>query len=317
MNDDYAEQQQAKKSGKLRYVLGGLLIAFVGGGLLAVWGAQRYNLLGTQNTAQAPRVIAADDNYPKPGLETLDAAPAQPIPIAPGADPAGADPAGADLVASRVDDLESRLSRINAQAEAASGNVGRAEGMMVAFAARRAIDSGAALGYIENQMIARFGASQGPAVNTIIKSAQDPVTIEILRAELNRQGDAWTSPAGISAWGKVQREMSELFVLRRDTTPSPAPAQRLKRAREFTEAGNVEAAMREVAAMPGKAQARSWLDKAARYVNVRKALDNIERSALAVPAVTAPLPTPQPTVPPTTNDPAIAPMSDDVPDENQ
>lgn len=297
MNDYYADEKPAKKSGKLRYILGGLLLAFVGGGLLAVWGAQHYDLMGTKKAAP-PRVISADDGYPKPAFDTLPASPAGPAPIAPGVDPAQS--SANDLA--RVEDLESRMSRINAQAEAASGNANRAEGMLVAFAARRAIDSGAALGYIENQMIARFGASQGPAVTAIIKSAQDPVTLDILRAELAAQGNEWTSPAGMSAWGKVQRELSELFVLRRDTTPSPAPTRRLERARAFTEAGNIEAAMREVSTLPGKTQARNWLDKAARYVNVRKALDSIERSALAQsapqaaapPALQVPIQPPEP-----------------------
>jgi hypothetical protein len=303
MNEYQPDLKPEKKSGKFRYVLGGLLLAFVGGALLAVWGAQRYDLLGT-NQAAPPPVIAADDGFPKPAFDTLPVGSGTPAPMAAGEDP----------VATRVDDLESRLSRINAQAEAASGNANRAEGMLIAFAARRAIDSGAALGYIENQLITRFGTSQGPAVTMIVKASQDPVTLDILRAELASQGDAWTSQAGISTWGKVQREMSELFVLRRDTTPSPAPTRRLERARQYTEVGNIEAAMREVANLPGKAQARNWLDKAARYVAVRRALDSIERSALAQPAAlnTPPVPNAAQTDPQLTL-PVPAPTTDETP----
>ncbi len=301
MNEYQPDLKAEKKSSKFRYILGGLLLAFVGGALLAVWGAQKYDLLGT---TVSPPVIAADDGFPKPAFDTLPAAPGTPAPIATGEDP----------VATRVDDLESRLSRINAQAEAASGNANRAEGMLIAFAARRAIDSGAALGYIENQMITRFGASQGSAVTTIVKAAQDPVTLDILRAELASQGDAWTAQAGISTWSKVQREMSELFVLRRDTTPSPAPTRRLERARQYTEVGNIEAAMREVANLPGKAQARNWLDKAARYVAVRRALDSIERSALAQPAALNTPPVPDAAQPnPQLTLPVPAPTTDETP----
>lgn len=274
MNEYQPEQPAKKKSGAMRYILAGLLLAFAGGGVLAVWGVQHYDLLGTKKAAPAPPVTRSDDGFPRPAFDTIPAAPNAPAPIAGAADP----------VTSRVDDLESRMSRINAQAEAASGNANRAEGMLTAFAARRAIDSGAALGYLENQLITRFGSVQGPAVTTVIKAAQDPVTLDILRAELASGGAAWTSQAGISTWSKLQREMAELFVLRRDTAPSPAPTRRLERARQYTEVGNIEAAIREVTNLPGKAQARSWLDKAARYVMVRRALDNIERSALAQPA---------------------------------
>ncbi len=283
MNDYQPDLKAEKKSSKFRYILAGLLLAFVGGAILAVWGAQRYELFGPKKPIAAA-VIAADDGYPKPAFDTLPAGPNAPAPIATAADP----------VATRVDDLETRLSRINAQADAASGNANRAEGMLIAFAARRAIDSGAALGYIENQLIDRFGGSQGEAVTTIVKSAQDPVTLNILRAELASQGDAWTSASGISMWGKVQRELSELFILRRDTTPSPAPIRRLERARQYTEVGNIEAAIGEVSNLPGKVQARDWTDKAARYVAVRKALDSIERSALAQPAARTNVNAPQP-----------------------
>ncbi len=286
MNDYQPDIKANKKSSKFRYILAGLLFAFVGGALLAVWGAQRFDLMGVKPSAPATApVVAADDGFPKPAFDTLPNASG---PTAPGAPDPMAAPA--DPVSTRVDDLESRLSRINAQAEAASGNANRAEGMLVAFAARRAIDSGAALGYIENQLITRFGSAQGPAVTTVIKAAQDPVTLDILRAELANQGDGWTAQTGVSMWGKVKTELSELFVLRRDTTPSPAPTRRLDRARQYTDVGNIEAAIQEVSNLPGKTQARDWLNKAGRYVLVRRALDSIERSALAQPAVLNPAP---------------------------
>lgn len=298
MNEYSPEQPAKKKSGAMRYILAGLLLAFAGGGVLAVWGVQHYDLLGTKKAAPAPPVTRGDDGFAKPAFDAIPAAPNAPAPII--AAPIAGE---TDPVTSRVEDLESRMSRINAQAEAASGNASRAEGMLTAFAARRAIDSGAALGYLENQLITRFGSAQGPAVTTVIKAAQDPVTLDILRAELASGGATWTSQAGISTWSKVQREMAELFVLRRDTAPSPAPTRRLERARQYTEVGNIEAAMREVSNLPGKAQARSWLDKAARYVMVRRALDNIERSALAqnIPPQPAAL-----NAPPQPADPSVA-----------
>jgi hypothetical protein len=278
MNDYRPDIKAEKKSSKFRYIIAGLLLAFVGGSALSVWALQSYDFLGIKKT-EAVRPVATDDGYPKPEFEALPpAAPALAEPIASAAEP----------MATRVQELESRLSQINSQAEAASGNASRAEGMLVAFAARRAIDSGAALGYIENQLIARFGSSQGPAVTQILKAAQDPITLDILQAELASQGNGWLSPTGLSAWGKVQKEFGELFILRRETTPSPAPSSRLERARKHTEAGNIEAAIQEISGLPGKAQAQDWIYKARRYLAVHKALDNIERSALAEPALLAP-----------------------------
>ena len=46
---------------------------------------------------------------------------------------------------------EQRLSRIDLQATAASGNAARAEGLLIAFAARRMIDKGEPLGFLEER----------------------------------------------------------------------------------------------------------------------------------------------------------------------
>ena len=58
----------------------------------------------------------------------------------------------------RVAELEARIAQIGARANAAVGNADRAEGLLVAFAARRALDRGVALGYIEALLRDRFGA---------------------------------------------------------------------------------------------------------------------------------------------------------------
>jgi hypothetical protein len=45
------------------------------------------------------------------------------------------------------------------------------------------------------------------------------------------------------------------------------------------------AAMQEVAAMPGAPAARSWMVRAKRYTDARKALDRLEQMALIRPVV--------------------------------
>ena len=45
------------------------------------------------------------------------------------------------------------------------------------------------------------------------------------------------------------------------------------------------AAMQEVAAMPGASAAQSWLVRAKRYTDARKALDRLEQTALIRPVV--------------------------------
>jgi hypothetical protein len=88
-----------------------------------------------------------------------------------------------------------------------------------------------------------------------------------------------------SAWETVKGELSQLFVLRLDDGSTRTPEQRLVRAQALVEAGNLSAAMTEVAAMPGAPAAQSWLVRAKRYADARKALDRLEQMALIRPVV--------------------------------
>jgi hypothetical protein len=274
---DYSNSTNAKQGGlKFRYILILLLIAFVGGAVLAGWAVNHYSLFGYGKTTPAAAPVAS-----------------QSPPVIPSSAPT---PALAPT--SQVSALEGRMSQINADAALASGNATRAEGMLIAFAARRALDSGAPLGYIEDQLRLRFGGSQPQAVATIISASAQPVTLSSLQGELATLGSSLTTKNGRGVWETVQREFGELFVLRKEGTPSPAPTQKLKRAKAAADAGNIAGAIAEVQTMPGASLAKNWLIKARNYVAARKALDSIERAAIMVPvaplapALTQPAPTP-------------------------
>ncbi|MBC7985524.1 MAG: hypothetical protein H7X93_02480, partial [Sphingomonadaceae bacterium] len=66
-------------------------------------------------------------------------------------------------------------------------------------------------------------------------------------------------------------------------TPSPAPSDRLQRARDKLNAGQVDSALAEVLRLPGQAAAAQWIADARRYVAARNALDRIETVALIEP----------------------------------
>ena len=284
--NDYQPAASGKKSGiRFRYILALMLLTFIGGAILSVWAADKYNLLDD-------RAIAIADPYVAP---TTEAKPAFDV-LSPDTNTAIAD---TGPVAERVDDLEERLSRINAEAAAASGNANRAEGMLIAFAARRALDSGADLGYIGRQLTERFNATQPQAVAQILTAAQRPVTLDQLRAELLSNGNRWTDEPGMSAWNRFRGELNQLFVLRHASTPSPAPERRLERARQFTEVGNISAALKEIKNLPGHTLAANWTAKANNYVAARAALDKIERAALSQVVSDVPAPQTQPTHLPT------------------
>lgn len=221
------------------------------------------------------------------GTETTQAAPVAVVAGTPGVTmppPAATDPAQAEALDARIAGLEGRMSQISARANAAVGNADRAEGLLVAFAARRALDRGVALGYIEALLRERFGGSQPQAVATVIAAAQAPVTLEELRAGLGEAGAALAGGGPDEGWlDGLRRELASLVVVRRANVPSPDPQDRLARARRQIEAGHVGAALAEVARMPGREAAAGWIASARRYAAARDALDVIETAALLEP----------------------------------
>lgn len=183
--------------------------------------------------------------------------------------------------ATKVAMLEQRLAELNQQAIAASGNATRAESLLLAFAARRAVERGQPLGWIETQLRARFGATQGAAVDRVIAVGAAPVTLAQLgeQFELLAPQLAGGSPDE-GTWDWLSRQFSGLFVIRHDDSPSPAPEARLVRTRAFLAGGKVEAAIAEVERMPGQSSATDWLAHARDYLAAESALDQIEAAAL-------------------------------------
>jgi hypothetical protein len=192
---------------------------------------------------------------------------------------------GANALAVRVAELEQRLSRITLEAESVSGNASRAEGLLVAFAVRRALDRGLSLGYLDAQLRLRFGDDQPNAVKTIIETARDPITLEQLRAKLDELAPQLVGRTenGGSLWTGIRRELSELFVVRPAGTLSTRASERLDRARRYLSGEQVDKAIEEVEALPGKDAAEDWLIDARRYHEARRALDLIETAAILEP----------------------------------
>lgn len=184
----------------------------------------------------------------------------------------------------RLAALEQRLARLDLQAQAASGNAARAEGLLIAFATRRAIERAAPLGYLADQLRLRFGDARPNAVATLIAASANPITLDQLTARLEGLSQYLTkAPIDESVWKQTKRELNNLFVIRRETGPSPAPRRRLERARMFLESGRVEAAVAEVRNMPGAEDAGGWIADAERYAAAQAALNLIETAAVLEP----------------------------------
>lgn len=190
--------------------------------------------------------------------------------------------------AAKVSALEQRLAELNQQAVAAAGQASQAEALLVAFAARRAIERGLPLGYLETQLRVRFGATQQAAVDRVIASAQKPVTLAMLHETFEKLSPQLIGGAKTEGtWDWMTRQIGELFVIRHADSPSPTAESRAERVREALAGGRIDIAIAEVERMPGKDAATEWLAHARDFASTEHALDQLETAALSFP------PTPQ------------------------
>lgn len=249
-----------------------LLLAFVGGLVAMGWVNSRWNgWWGSEDKAAGAQSVTTDGQVPAP------LSPPATKTAAPAADHVQA-------IGARVAELEDRLAHISVQAQAASGNAARAEGLLIAFAARRALDMGQSLDYIEGQLRLRFGQAQPRAVATIINAGREPVTLQDLQNGLEEIGpDLTIRGRSENWWADMKREVGELVVFRQTGAPSPLPQRRLERAKRLIEAGRVDAALAEITRMPGRAAGAKWMEQARRYIEARRALDLIETAAILEP----------------------------------
>jgi hypothetical protein len=230
----------------------------------AVWSLAHY--------PPAARTLGVVQPAPRPATNASPSAPE------PSTAPA---PAASAADAARITALEQRLSQVENATERAEGFAGRADALVVAFAARRAIDRGVALGYLENLLVDRFGAQRQAAVGTIITASHQPVRLEDLTSEyealgpeLRRGGpqDSW--------WTNFQRELGSLVEVHRAERPAVNAEARYSRALRRLSSGEVDQALAETMRMPGAARASDWIAKARRYVAAHRALDEVESAAL-------------------------------------
>jgi hypothetical protein len=248
-------------------LLGALLFLLLGGGA-TVWTLSRY--------PEAARLAGL-----KPPEDALAEAPvavapstAQSVAILPPV-------AGLPATEMRVATLEARLARVEQATARAEGSAGRADALLVAFAARRAIDRGVALGYLEPLLTERFGTSHPQAVATIVTASRRPIRLDQLSADFASLAPRLkVAPESASLWQVVRREMGDLVTIRRADQPSQRPIATYDRAAARLASGQVDQALAEAMRLPGIAGAPNWVRDARIYIAAHRALDQIESAAL-------------------------------------
>ena len=264
-------------------------IAFVGGLLAMAWimtnldrlwpGGEGEGVAGAASTtAVAPAATPelarlADSVDPVTGRTTGASAPVPPSTTEP-----QTSSAAVGSLTQQVDALEGRLASVRAAADGAAASSSRAEAMLLAFAARRTLDRGVPLGFLQAQLRQRFPA-QPRAVDTIVEAAANPVTVESLRAALptlarrreSRFGGLFSTLAGEGqplvrlVWGEQTRD---------------DPRSRLEDADAALARGDVDAALALVSGLPATSERVQWARSARRYVAAHQALDVIETAAI-------------------------------------
>ena len=270
MSTRYSEMDSVERPRRsLLALLAVSLLAFAAGLVVMVW------LLSQWPAAAAAFGVKTPESAAPPA--TLVAAPAPPPTII----QAPALPAPDVELNHRVDALEQRIGAIDSQAREAVGNAGRAENLLIAFAARRALDRGIGLGYLEGLLRERFGATQPQAVATVIAASNQPVTLQELQQQLQDVGPELVEAGPQQGWwAALRQQVGGLITIRRTDSPSTMPSERLERAEQRLEVGQVSVALAEINRLPGRERAKAWIVAARRYIAAREALDRIETAAL-------------------------------------
>jgi hypothetical protein len=280
-----------RKKGQSRVLLGVAMVAFLLGAALTWFLAagQEFSpgdLLQVRNTeaeqAEVPESADATPAAPPSPTATAEAEAAEEARQAAERVEQVVEQAGG--LDQRVAAMEQRITRLALRAEAAAGNAARAEGLLIVFATRRAIERGAPLDYLEDQLRLRFGDARPNAVQTVIDAAKDPVTLDQLIARFDGLAPVLReAPEEEGPLDWLSREMSELFVVRTEDTPSPLAERRLERARLFLETGRIEAAVSEVRNLPNAGEAADWIEDAESYAAAQRALETLETTAILEP----------------------------------
>jgi len=289
MSSNYEKIQSSGHNGiKFRNIAILIVCAFIGGSVAAGWAITKYDLFQNEQSSETTNDKAALEH-------TSDAISINPKIIDSDNDITAKKDAETNLsnqnnnlndqlINERVETLDNRLSRINVQAQKVSGNTNRTEAMLIAFAARRAIDSGSPLGYIENELRAKFANSNAEDVKAIIEAGKSPVRLSVLQNQLDISSDALLSAnADNSSWDLFKKEMRELIVIRKSGSQPPQPERRLARIKTALANRDINTAVAEMERMPGAAKAQGWINLAVRYMRVQNALDAIEKTAINLP----------------------------------
>lgn len=184
----------------------------------------------------------------------------------------------------RIASIESRLAEADRASARALGDAAKAERLLILLSARRAIDRGRPLGYLESALAQQFGGTYPGDVTLIVDYARHPVRLDMLADELTLLAPNLLTKPSDNGWlGNMLAQARSLAVVRPANQPSDLPAKKLERAHRAVARDEVDVAVKEIATLPGAANAQAWMDKAQRYIAIHAALDRLEAATILNP----------------------------------
>lgn len=289
------------------WLIAAVAIAFAIGLLANPWFERnvRSRLPGMRSTAgdvAASQTIAALQAR----IDSLEARSGAPVPRALNDPAASAEIAGVaqaqestetDLAALRAEVAELR-GRTDSTAAAAAEGAERAQTALLVSALRRAVEGGRRLDAYEPALRARFGASHPREVAALLSLGQRPVEGGSLSRELARALPAVerADAEGRGWWESLRHGLAGIAAVRRADNAPVDPQSLVRQAMQRAEAGDVDAALRTVAALPPSSRPAlaGWTAEARRYAAGMNALATLEAAALN-PVAAVPVPSPPPT----------------------
>jgi hypothetical protein len=162
------------------------------------------------------------------------------------------------------------------------------EAMLLAIAARRAVENGKSIEILLPRLRMAFGQTSPQALATLAEAGAQPLSNAALLAEFEPLAPQLARPAG-TGWERIRYEFSTLFVLRPDDRAKSPSSARLERIKQNLIAGETATALRLVRALPGAPNGADWIAKAEKAVAVMGALDTLDRTAISAITVPSPL----------------------------
>ena len=203
----------------------------------------------------------------------------------------GADPDRLDRLEARLDAVGGEVGalgvRVAGAVTGAAEDANAAKAVLLAAAARRAVESGQPLGALEMPLRALYGERYPGPVEAVVAATQRPVPLDRLRQDFDRIAPALaTDPKADSGWwAKLRGSLAGIVTVRSEGESRNDPEALAALAARRLDAGDVGGAADLVRRLPGSRAATDWLADANRYRAAQAALAQLDAAALSPVAV--------------------------------